>query len=60
MLCRHCGCDIPDRELARHLAAKGGAKGRRELDSETARAMQVRSVEARRRNEAKREQESPR
>ena len=49
MICPECGHDIPDAELARHLARKGGATSKRNLSPEEARAMQAKSVAARRR-----------
>ena len=39
MKCPHCGKEIPDKEIARHLAKKGGKKSRRVLTTEQAKAM---------------------
>lgn len=36
MKCPHCGKDIPDDKIARHLAGKGGSKSRRNLTTEQA------------------------
>ena len=39
MICPHCAAELPDEELARYLAAKGGRKSKRALTAEQARAM---------------------
>ena len=39
MNCPHCHAEIPDAEIARYLAAKGGRRSKRVLTSEAARAM---------------------
>jgi hypothetical protein len=39
MKCPSCNADIPDKTIAKHLAAKGGAKSSRTLTPEQARAM---------------------
>ena len=44
MNCPHCDREIPDEEIARHLAAKGGRRSKRVLTSKAARAMGRRRV----------------
>jgi hypothetical protein len=39
MKCPHCGKNISDKLIAKHLASKGGSKSRRVLTSEQARDM---------------------
>jgi adenine-specific DNA methylase len=39
MKCPHCGKEISDKEIARHLAKKGGKKSRRVLTKEQAQEM---------------------
>lgn len=40
MRCPHCQKDIPDTEVAKHLASKGGKKSRREITPEQQAKMQ--------------------
>lgn len=39
MKCPHCGKEISDKEIAHHLAGKGGKKSRRTLTTEQAKEM---------------------
>lgn len=39
MKCPHCGKEISDKLIARHLASKGGQKSRRTLTTEQAQEM---------------------
>ena len=41
MRCPHCDKDIPDKDLAKHLAAKGGRKSRGTITPEQQRKMQA-------------------
>jgi len=40
MKCPKCGKEIPDDELAKHLAAKGGRKSKRTISAEDQKKMQ--------------------
>ena len=40
MKCPHCKKDIPDSEVAKHLASKGGSKSRRTITPQQQRKMQ--------------------
>jgi hypothetical protein len=50
--CPHCECAIDAAAIARFLASRGGAKSRRKLTSDVARAMAERSHAVRRRRKA--------
>ncbi len=39
MKCPHCGKNISDKEIAKHLASKGGRKSKRTLTKEQAQEM---------------------
>ena len=41
MRCPHCDKDIPDTEIAKHLASKGGSKSKRTITPEQQRKMQA-------------------
>jgi len=41
MICPHCNKDIPDKDLAKHLASKGGKKSRRGITKEQQARMQA-------------------
>ncbi len=41
MKCPHCKKDIPDADVARHLAAKGGRKSRNTITPEAQKKMQA-------------------
>jgi len=47
MKCPHCGKNISDKQIAKHLASKGGQKSRRTLTKEQAQEM-VRAREEKR------------
>ncbi|WP_340152150.1 hypothetical protein [uncultured Sneathiella sp.] len=41
MICPHCQKDISDKTVAKHLAAKGGVKGKRKITPEQQAKMQA-------------------
>jgi len=41
MICPHCNRDISDKEIAKHLAAKGGRKSKRVITEEQQVKMQA-------------------
>ena len=45
MKCPHCRKELPDADIARHLAAKGGRKSRRVITPDQQRAMQAARAE---------------
>jgi len=40
MICPHCKKDIPDEQVAKHIAAKGGSKSKRTITPEQQAKMQ--------------------
>jgi hypothetical protein len=49
MICPSCGALIPEQKIREEFGRRGGKKSRRTISPETAREMQTKAAEARRR-----------